>query len=92
MQINKLLMVSVASMGFAGYGSVVLADAAAGKATFNDVCAECHEVADFEGENAAEVTATIKKISAGQMKHKKALKLTDQQAADVAAFMTSGGK
>jgi hypothetical protein len=26
------------------------------------------------------------------MKHKKALKLTDQQAADVAAFMAGGGK
>jgi len=44
-----------------------------------------HETADFEGESAADLTATIKKISAGQMKHKKALKLTDQQAADVAA-------
>ena len=92
MQIKNLLMVSLAAAGLAGYGSAALADAAAGKATFNDVCSECHETADFEGENAAEVTATIKKISAGQMKHKKALKLTDQQAADVAAYMVSGGK
>jgi mono/diheme cytochrome c family protein len=92
MKINKLLMVSLAAVSFAGYGSAALADAAAGKATFNDVCSECHETADFEGESAADLTATIKKISAGQMKHKKALKLTDQQAADVAAFMASGGK
>jgi mono/diheme cytochrome c family protein len=92
MRINKLLTVAVAAAGFAGYGSVAMADAAAGKAMFNDVCSECHETADFEGESAADLTATIKKISAGQMKHKKALKLTDQQAADVAAFMAGGGK
>jgi cytochrome c len=29
---------------------------------------------------------------AGQMKHKKPIKLTDQQVADVAAYMASGGK
>jgi mono/diheme cytochrome c family protein len=92
MKINKLLAISIASAGLAGYGSVATADAAAGKATFESICSECHEVADFEGESAADLTATVKKIVAGQMKHKKALKLTDQQAADVAAFMASGGK
>jgi len=92
MRINKLLTVSIAAAGLAGYGGVASADVAAGKKTFEDVCAECHETADFEGEAAADLTATIKKIVAGQMKHKKAIKLTDQQAADVAAFMASGGK
>jgi len=89
MKINRLLMVVVSAAGLAGYGSAALAD---GKATFDSICSECHEAADFEGEDAAELTATIKKISAGQMKHKKALKLTDQEAADVAAFLASGGK
>ena len=65
MKIKALMVVSAAAV-FAGYGSAALADA---KATFNDVCSECHETADFEGENAAELAATIKKISAGQMKH-----------------------
>ena len=92
MKINKLLTISIAAAGLSGYGAVASADAAAGKATFDSICSECHEVADFEGESAADVTATVKKIVAGQMKHKKALKLTDQQAADVAAYMTSGGK
>jgi mono/diheme cytochrome c family protein len=92
MKFNKLLTVSIAAAGIASYGGAALADAAAGKAMFEDACAECHETADFEGEAAADLTATIKKISAGQMKHKKAIKLTDQQAADVAAFMASGGK
>jgi mono/diheme cytochrome c family protein len=89
MKIKSLLVISLATAGLAGYGAAALADA---KATFNDVCAECHETADFEGENAAELTATLKKISAGQMKHKKAIKLTDQEAADMAAFMAKGGK
>jgi mono/diheme cytochrome c family protein len=92
MKINKLLMVSMVTTGLAGYGAVASADAAAGKATFDSICSECHEVADFEGESAADLTATIKKIVAGQMKHKKALTLSDQQAADVAAYMASGGK
>jgi mono/diheme cytochrome c family protein len=89
MQIKKLLIVLVSAAGFAGFGGSALAD---GKATFDNICSECHEAADFEGEDAAELTGTIKKISAGQMKHKKALKLTDQEAADVAAFLASGGK
>ena len=92
MNFRSLLTVSLAVAGLAGFGSAALADAAAGKATFDSICSECHEAADFEGEDAAAMTETIKKISAGQMKHKKALKLTDQQAADVAAFMASGGK
>jgi|APFre7841882590_1041340.scaffolds.fasta_scaffold180725_2 mono/diheme cytochrome c family protein len=92
MKISGLLTISLASAALASFSGAALADAAAGKATFNDVCSECHETADFEGEDAAELTATIKKIAAGQMKHKKALKLTDAQAADVAAFMAGGGK
>lgn len=92
MKISGLLTISLASAALASFSGTALADAAAGKATFNDVCSECHETADFEGEDAAELTATIKKIAAGQMKHKKALKLTDAQAADVAAFMAAGGK
>jgi cytochrome c553 len=92
MKIKNLVIVSLTAVGFAGYGVVAQADAAAAKKMFNDTCAECHEAADFEGENAAELAATIKKISAGQMKHKKAIKLTDQEAADMAAFMAAGAK
>jgi mono/diheme cytochrome c family protein len=88
MKIKALMLVSVAAV-FASYGSTALADA---KKTFTDVCSECHEAADFAGEDAKEVAATIKKISAGQMKHKKAIKLTDAEATEMAAFLTSGGK
>ena len=90
MQFSRLWVIAGAVAGIAGVSSVAQADAAAGKATFTQVCAECHEVADFEGEDAAAVQATLKKIVSGGMKHKKALKLTDAQIADVAAYMTSG--
>jgi mono/diheme cytochrome c family protein len=66
--------------------------AAAGKAKFEAECAECHEAGDFEGEDAAALADSLKQISAGQMKHKQALKLSDAEAADLAAFMASGGK
>jgi mono/diheme cytochrome c family protein len=92
MKIKNMLVTSLAVMGLAGYGAVAHADAAAAKKMFTDVCSECHEAADFEGEKAADVAATIKKISAGQMKHKKAIKLSDQEAADMAAFMVGGAK
>ena len=87
---SRLVIVAGAFAGLVSFGSAAHADAAAGKATFTAVCAECHEVADFEGEDAAELQGTLKKIVAGTQKHKKALKLTDAQIADVAAYMASG--
>ena len=68
------------------------ADVAAGKARFNAVCAECHDSADFEGENIGALEATLKRISSGEIKHKKSLTLSDREAADIAAYMASGGK
>lgn len=92
MKISRLLVIASAFAGLSSYGAGAHADAAAGKATFTEICSECHEAGDFEGEDPAEVSATIKKIVGGQMKHKKALKLTDAQITDVAAYLTSGGK
>lgn len=92
MKISRLVVLASTFAGLASYGGGALADAAAGKATFTSICSECHEVGDFEGENPAAVSATIKKIVGGQIKHKKALKLTDAQIADVAAYLVSGGK
>jgi mono/diheme cytochrome c family protein len=91
MKIRTLAMIAATAAGLAGYSGASLADAAAGKAVFTKECAECHEVADTKGEDVKALTATIEKIAAGQMKHKKAFKLTSQQAADVAAYMSSGG-
>jgi len=90
MRVSRLVVIASAAAGLLGFGSAAHADAAAGKATFTQICSECHEVADFEGEDAAALQGTIKKIVGGQMKHKKALKLSDAQIADVAAYMTGG--
>lgn len=68
------------------------ADLAAGKARFNSICAECHDSADFEGEDVNALADTLRRISHGEMKHKKSFSMTDQQIADVAAYMASGGK
>lgn len=86
----RMLAVSVATLALAGFSSIASADAAAGKAKFTAMCAECHEAADFEGQSAADLTASIKKIVAGTTKHKKALKLTDAEIADLAAFIAAG--
>jgi mono/diheme cytochrome c family protein len=91
MKIRILTTIAMATAGLAGYSSSALADAAAGKAIFEKQCTECHEVADTKGENAKELQSQIEQISAGTMKHKKAFKMTAQQAADLAAYMVSGG-
>jgi len=90
MKVARILCVTVTTLGLAGFSGVASADAAAGKTKFEAQCAECHEVADFEGETAAALTESLKKIVAGETKHKSALKLTDAEIADLAAFMAAG--
>lgn len=90
MRISSMVTIAAVAAGLAGYSSAALSDAAAGKATFEKTCAECHEAADFKGEDAKELAGKIEKISAGQMKHKKAFKLSAAEAADVAAYMSAG--
>jgi cytochrome c553 len=90
MKVTRILAVSLVTLGLAGFSGVASADAAAGKAKFEAACAECHEVADFEGEGAAALTETLKAIVAGKQKHKNALKLSDAEIADLAAYMAAG--
>jgi mono/diheme cytochrome c family protein len=90
MKVLRILALSVAAFAIAGFSTAASADAAACKAKFTAACAECHEVADFEGESAAALTDSLKKIVAGTQKHKGALKLTDAEVADLAAYMAAG--
>ena len=90
MKVTRIFAVAIATLGLAGFSGVASADAAAGKAKFEAVCAECHEAGDFAGEDAAALGATLKKIVAGQQKHKTALKLSDAEIADLAAYMAAG--
>jgi len=89
MKMNRILIVTVASLGAAGWGMAAHADA---KAKFAADCAECHEAGDFEGEDAAALADTMKKIAAGQMKHKSAIKLSEAELTEIAAYMAKGGK
>ncbi|MDR3440610.1 c-type cytochrome [Telmatospirillum sp.] len=70
-------------------GTAVAADAAAGNTVFTSICSTCHELGDWKGKNATELTAMIQDIVSGKTKHKKALKLSDTEIADVAAFITT---
>ena len=90
MKVTRIFAVAIATLGLAGFSGVASADAAAGKAKFEATCAECHEAGDFAGEDAAALGATLKKMVAGQQKHKTALKLSDAEIADLAAYMAAG--
>ena len=87
MKMSKVLVVTVAAVGAASWGMAAQAD---GKAAFEANCAECHEAGDFAGEDAKGLADTIKKIAAGQQKHKAKITLTDAEITSVAAFMAAG--
>jgi mono/diheme cytochrome c family protein len=90
MKISRLVSGGIVTLSAMAWAGTAAADAAAGRAKFDAVCAECHEAADFEGEDAAALSASLKKIVGGQMKHKQALKLSDAEIADLAAYMSAG--
>jgi len=73
----------IAAPAFAG-------DAAAGKAKA-EACADCHEAADFAGEDAAALAQMIKDVASGKTKHKAKIEVGDADAADIAAYWASGG-
>ena len=89
MKMSKVLIVTMAGVGVAGWGMAAHADA---KAKFAADCAECHEAGDFEGEDVKALTDTLKQIVAGQQKHKSKLALSDAEIAEVAKYMAAGGK
>ncbi len=85
----RLGLVTTAACALAGFSGASLAD---GKATFEGICGECHEAADFEGEDVTELSGIINDIVSGELKHKKKLTLSEQEITDIATFLASGGK
>lgn len=82
-QLAVLAMAGAMAMSGAAWAG----DAAKGKATFDGICSDCHEAADFKGQTAAAIEAKIKDVVSGKTKHKKKnMTLTDAEMADVAAF------
>ena len=92
MKINALTMTWVGMAVLLLGSGAAGADAAAGRARFNAICGECHDSADFENENPQALAATLRQIVSGEIKHKRALQLSDQEIADIAAYMSTGGK
>lgn len=88
---QSLILAALTSGLITVSGSAFAADAAAGKATFEETCATCHELNDWKGKSAADLTTMISDVVSGKTKHKKAIKLTPDQIANVAAF-GSGAK
>ncbi len=89
MNIKHLGFAAGLAAGLIGWSGAALAD---GKGTFEGVCAECHDAADFEGEAAADLQEVISQIVNGEVKHKKKLTLSDAEVAEIASFLAAGGK
>ena len=89
MKVNRILVVVVAGACAAGWTVSAQAD---GKAKFAADCGECHEAADFAGEDAKALEASITKIVNGEQKHKSKLKLDAASIKELADYMATGGK
>jgi mono/diheme cytochrome c family protein len=83
-----LKFLSLLALSVAACGGAVAGDAGAGQAKFDEVCSSCHEKAEWAGKDAAALEAKVKDVVSGKTKHKKAIKLTDADIANVAAFWT----
>ena len=92
LKINALRIIWISLAVVSLESAAAYADTAAGRARFNAICGECHDSADFENENPQALAGTLRQIVSGQLKHKKVLQLSDQEIADIAAYMSTGGK
>jgi cytochrome c553 len=78
-----VMVAAAAAVAFAG-------PAFADQAKFDAECADCHEAKDFAGQPAADLEKALKGITAGTVKHKGKLKLTDAEIKSLAAYMSAG--
>ena len=87
--LTRASLVAGTALGMLLGGPVLAADAAAGKKIYDGICADCHELKDYAGKSAADITTSLKAIVARQKKHKKQLHLDDQQIANVVEYLTT---
>lgn len=89
----KCLFMRVICLAGALSASNAYADAEVGKAKVQQLCAECHRPADWNGETQPALQALIRDVVAGKIPHRKrALQLSEQDIVDIAAYWTSGRK
>ena len=87
---SSMLIAVTAAAAMLAFGPAQAGDAAAGKGKA-EACADCHDPADFAGEDVAALTQMIKDVAGGKTKHKAKITLSDADAADIAAFWAAGG-
>lgn len=91
----KRLIPAIIALPLLLWGAGAIAgDAAAGKATFDEKCAECHYPDDFEGESVDAIAGFIGEVKSGAAEHKDKVvtEISDEEAANIAAFWASGAK
>jgi mono/diheme cytochrome c family protein len=69
--------------------AVQAADAQAGKAKFQQMCSQCHDVADWKGKSETQLAGMIRNVASGKAKHPKKPALTDKEISDIAAWASS---
>jgi len=90
MKTKRILAVSALLGWLAPCISSFAADSAAGQQTFQSSCVGCHKnMKLYAGKSEAELQSTIKGIIAGTTKHPKKLTLSDDEIANVAAYISS---
>jgi len=65
------------------------ADSAAGQKIYSGTCAACHQLKSYAGKSDADLETQVKGIVAGTIKHPKKLTLSDDDVANVAAYISS---
>lgn len=86
----RILMLGCALIAGASLAAPTLAaDAARGKAKFDEACAECHAPADLKGPAAAPFAAKLQEIAAGKAKHRPKLNLSAEEVADLAGYLAT---
>jgi cytochrome c2 len=86
MRTLSIAVAALATVLCAGSPAFAAGDAAKGKAKFESACADCHEKGDFK---PADFGTKLNAIMAGQAKHKKALKLSEAEVADLVAAINA---
>ena len=83
------LAVSLALLSWCGFA--VAGDAAAGKATFEENCSECHYADDFAGESESDIAGFLSGVQSGEVEHQSDApkSISDADAANIVAFWAS---
>jgi mono/diheme cytochrome c family protein len=80
---------AAAAAGSSATAGAAAASDGAGQALFEKRCADCHEPADFSGQSAPELEATLAGIAAGKVKHKGKLDVTPAESKLVAQWLAT---